>query len=93
MYTLKMSYGYVDEPETATTKILGTYESLDEVCEAAESKFDAALGRIGDDLDIRFRDIERSCCDCYATYGYYDCELGCVVADHYYRVYIIDTMI
>ena len=36
MYTIKVSYGDVgDEPEMATAEILGTYESLDEACEAA----------------------------------------------------------
>ena len=86
MYTLKMSYGYVDEPETATVEILGTYETRDEACTAAESKFDAIMERLGDDLDTRFRDIERGCGDYYVTYGYCDYELGCVVCDHYYEV-------
>ena len=30
MYTLKVSYGDVDEPEMAVAEILGTYESLEE---------------------------------------------------------------
>ena len=90
MYTLKMSYGYVDEPETETAEILGTYESREEAAKAAESKFSAIMDDLGDDLDIRFRDIEGSRYDYYVTYGYCDYELGCVVADHYYRVYVIE---
>ena len=43
MYTLKVSHGYVDEPEPATTEILGTYETWDEATEAAEDKFEAIL--------------------------------------------------
>ena len=89
MYMLKVSYGYgdVDEPETETTDIIGVYEDEEEATKVAESKFDEIVERLGDDLDIRFRDIERSH---YVTYGYCDYELGCVVADHYYRVYVIE---
>ena len=95
MYMLKMSFGDVDdEPETATVEILGTYESLDEACRAAESKFDAIMDRLRDDDcdELCFGAIERSCCDCYVTYGYRDCELGCILREYYYRVYVIETM-
>ena len=96
MYTLKMSHGDVDEPETWTVEVLGTYEGLDEACEAAESKLDAIMERLGDSCDdcdeLRFGNIERSCCDCYVTYGYRDCELGCVLREYYYRVYVVETM-
>ena len=89
MYTLKMSYGDVgDEPEMATTKILGTYESLDEVWEAAESKFDAIMERLKNEEGICFGAIEMGCCDYYVTYGCYDGECGRLLAgyDHYYMV-------
>ena len=96
MYKLKMSYGDVDEPETATAEILGTYESLDEACEAAEREFSAIMERLGDgccDCDeLCFDNIERGCGDYYVTYGYRDCELGCVLREYYYRVYVIETM-
>ena len=89
MYTLRVSYGYVDEPEMETTEVLGTYESRYKAVKAAESKFSAIMDDLGD-LDIRFRDIVDSCGDYYVTYGYCDYELGCVVADHYYRVFVIE---
>ena len=92
MYMLKESYGYVDEPETWATEVIGTYESLDEACEATESKFDAIMERLGDDCELCYDDIERGCGDCYVTYGYRDCELGCVLREYYYRVYVIETM-
>ena len=96
MYTLKLSHGDVDEPETWTAEILGTYESLDEACEAAEREFDAIMDRLGDDCDdcdeLCFGNIERGCGDCYVTYGYRDCELGYVDREYYYRVYVVETM-
>ena len=97
MYTLKLSYGDVDEPEPWTTEILGIYESLDEACKAADSEFEAIMGRLGDDCHNRdklcFGNVERGCGDCYVTYGYRDCELvGCVLRGYYYRVYVVETM-
>ena len=86
MYTLKVSYGYVDEPETATVEVLGTYEDEEGAAKAAESKYDEIVERLGDDLDIRFRDVERSRYRYYVTYGYCDYELGIVYPDHYYMV-------
>ena len=92
MYTLKVSYGYVDEPDMATTEILGTYKSHDETCEAAQSKFDSINECLGDDLEVRFGGIEGGSRYCYVTYGYYDAKLGRLVAgyDHYYMVRVIE---
>ena len=92
MYTLKVSYGYVDEPEEATAEILGTYKSYDETCEAAQSKFDSINECLGDDLEVRFGGIEGGSRYCYVTYGYYDAKLGRLVAgyDHYYMVSVIE---
>ena len=96
MYTLKMSYGDVDEPETATVEILGTYKTWYAADWAARDKFDAIMERLGDDCDdcdeLCFDDIGRGCGDYYVTYGYRDCELGCVLKEYYYRVYVIETM-
>ena len=87
MYTLKVAYGYVDEPEMATVEILGTYETRDEAVEAAQDKFRAIV----DDLsDVCFGEIEGGRNKCYVTYGSYDPNLGCVVADRYYYVSIIE---
>ena len=93
MYTLKMAYGDVDKPEMATVVTLGTYESRDEACEAAQSKFDAINERLGDDLEVRFGSIEGGCCDCYVTYGHYDTYRGRLVAgyDCYYYVSVIES--
>ena len=90
MYTLKVSYGYVDEPDMATTEILGTYRSRDEACEAAQSKFSAIT--LGDDLEVRYGEIEGGRDNCYVTYGYYDRELGRLLAgyDHYYYISVIE---
>ena len=91
MYTLKVSYGDVDdEPETATVEILGTYGSWDEACEAAKSKFDAIMELLGDNFEIRFGEIEGSLDNYYVTYGYYDDEIGCVDNEHYYMVSVIE---
>ena len=90
MYTLKLTYGYVDdEPEMATVEILGTYETLDEACRAAASKFDAFLERIDDD-ETRYRDIEESRYRYYVSYGYLELELGYVLEYYYYEVSIIE---
>lgn len=89
MYTLKVSYGYVDEPAEATTEILGTYKTRDEAVEAAQDKFRAI---VGDLREICFGEIEGSRCKCYVTYGYYDANLDCLLAgyDHYYYISIIE---
>ena len=61
MYTIKVSYGDVDdEPEMATTDILGTYETWDEAAEVAEDKFSAILDGLRGNADICFGDIAGS---------------------------------
>ena len=89
MYTVKVSYGYVDEPEMATTEILGTYKTRDEACEAAQDKFNAIVGDLS---GIRFGEIEGGRYNCYVTYGYYDPELCRLFAgyDHYYYISVIE---
>lgn len=94
MYMLKVSYGDyddVDGPETATVEILGTYESLDEACEEAKSKFDAIMERIGDDL-VCFGEVAGSLYDYYVTYGDHDVESGRVVwgYDYYCQVSVVE---
>ena len=84
MYTLKVSYGDCGvEPETATTEILGTYESLDEACEAARRRFDAIMDHICV-IDTRFGEIERGRCRYYVSYGYVELN------EYYYEVSIIE---
>ena len=91
MYTLNVSYGDVDaEPEMALTETLGTYETLDEACEAAEDKFDAILERLGDAPDIHYYDIVACYDSHYVIYGYYDPELGGVDNEQYYMVSIVE---
>ena len=92
MYTLKMSYGDVgDEPEMATTDILGTYESLDEACEAAQSEFSAIMGRLGDDPEVCVGAAEACLDDYYVTYGCVDYELGYNLGyEHYYRLFVVE---
>ena len=90
MYAIKVSYGDVDDvPEMATVDIMGTYESLDEACAAAQSKFDAIMEHINGDLDIRFRAVETYPEDYYVTYGYLNHKLGCVCQEYYYEVSVI----
>ena len=89
MYTLKVSYGDVDdEPEMATVDICGTYESRDEAVKAAESKFDAIMERL-DDIETRFDAIETSPYRYYVSYGFIELELGYVLDEHYYEVEVI----
>ena len=92
LYTLKVSYGDVDEPEMATTELLGTYRSLDEACEEAKSKFDAIRACIGDDSDICVGEVEGSRYDYYVTYGHRDGELCRLFDgyDHFYYVSVIE---
>ena len=91
MYTLKVSHGYVDEPETEIVKIMGTYETLDEACSAAESKFSDIMDDLAGDCERCFGEVEGGCGDYYVTYGAYDCELGRVFAgyNHYYKVSVM----
>ena len=92
MYTLKMSYGYVDEPETATVKILGTYANRDEAIEAAESKFSAITEDLAEDCETCFGEVEGGYGEYYVTYGDFGCELGRVFAgyDKFYSVNVIE---
>ena len=90
MYTIKVSYGDVDdEPEMATTDILGTYETWDEACEAAADKFDAIKERLCDDLEVRCHGLEASFDSYCVIYGYLNQELGYVDNEHYYMVSVI----
>ena len=93
MYTLKVSYGDVDdEPEMATVAILGTYESLDAACDAAKSKFDAIMDNLRGDTDICFGDIAGSQYDYYVTYGDSVYKSGRVTSgyDYYYYVSVVE---
>ena len=91
MYAIKVAYGDVgDEPEMATIDIIGSYETWDEACEAAEDKFKSILhGLIG--TDICFGGIASSQYDHYVTYGDHDVESGRVVwgYDYYYYVNVV----
>ena len=90
MYMVKVSYGDdIDEPEEATTEILGTYETMDEAAKAAESEFDAIMERL-DDIETRYDDIERSRYRYYVSYGYIELELGYVDNEHYYMVSVVE---
>ena len=82
MYTLKVSNGYVDEPETVTVEVIGSYKTLDEAVEAAEDKFEALLDDYTDDCETCFGEVERGFGSHYATYGAYDAELGRVFAGY-----------
>ena len=84
MYTLKVSYGYVDEPETATAETLGTYETWDDAAEAATSKFDSIMERLGE--------IDGSSYDYYDTCGDHDTEFGRVFSgpDYYFQVRVVE---
>ena len=84
MYTLKVSYGYVDEPEMATTAILGTYETWDKAAEAAEDKFLAIMDNLRGDTDTCYGEMEGSQYDYYVTGGDHDVEVGRVFSGHDY---------
>ena len=91
MYMVSVSYGDYDaEPEMALTETLGTYESLDDACEVAKSKFDATMERLGDDPDIHYYDIAASYDNHYVIYGYIDPKLGYVDNEQYYMVSVVD---
>ena len=89
MYTLKVSYGDVDEPEMATVDIHGTYKTWDEACGAASSKFYANLERLREDPELRFIGPEACSAEYYVVYGYLDPELGYMANQHYYMVSVI----
>ena len=93
MYTLKVSYGYVDdEPEEATVEILGTYETWDEAAEAAKSKFDAILDDLRGDTYLCTCDIPGSQYDYYVEDGGRNVEYGLVFSghDYYCQVCVIE---
>ena len=87
MYTLKVSHGYVDEPETETVEILGTYEDEREAIKAAESKFCEVMEYIDDPCEVRFGEVAESRYAYSVTYGYVD-EYNTLINghDHYYEV-------
>ena len=91
MYTLKVSYGYVDEPE-ATTDMIGNYETWDEATEAAEDKFSSILDNLSGNTDICFGEIAGSQYDYYVTYGDHDVEFGRVFSgyDYYCQVAVVE---
>ena len=60
MYTLKVSYGDVDAPETAKFEILGTYKTWDEAAEVAENKFSIILDDLRGDTYLCPCDIPGS---------------------------------
>ena len=86
MYTLKLSYGYVDEPETETVEVLGTYEDEVEALKAAENKFSEVMEYVADP-DVRFGEVNESRYGYSVTYGYID-EYDTLVYgyNHYYKV-------
>ena len=87
MYTLKLSHGYVDEPETETVEVLGTYEHRDDAFKAAENKFCEVMEYIADPCELRFGDVKESRYGYSVTYGYVD-EYDTLINghDHYYEV-------
>ena len=86
MYTLKLSHGYVDDPETETVEVLGTYESQDEAFKAAENKFCEVMEYVADP-EVRFGEVNESRYGYSVTYGYVD-EYNTLINghDHYYEV-------
>ena len=91
MYTLRVSYGpvdeYGDEPETETVEILGTYEDEQEAIKAAESKFDEVMKDIDDPCEVWFGEITESPYRYYVNYGAVD-EYNTRVSDNYYEVVV-----
>ena len=90
MYMVRVSYGDdIDEPEMATTEILGTYKTRYAADWAARDEFDAIMERLADP-EVRCRDIQWRYCDYYVVYGYIELELGYVDNEHYYRVSVVE---
>jgi len=91
MYTLKVSYGYVDD-EPETTGMLGTYETWDEAADAAENKFSSILDDLSGNTDICFGDIAGSQYDYYVTYGDHNFESGRVFSgyDYFCQVAVVE---
>ena len=84
-------YGDVDEPELATVETLGTYETRDEACEVAASKFDAIKERLADP-ETCYGETEGSQYDYYDAIGDHTVECGRVFSgvDYYCKVSIIE---
>ena len=93
MYMVNVYYGvygdYDAEPELATVETLGTYESLDEACEVAKSKFAATMKTLAV-LEFRCRKVKESRYDYYVVYGYYYPELGGVLDEDYCEVRVAE---
>ena len=93
MYTIKVSYGDYDDiegPEPDVVETLGTYESLDEACDAAEDKFYAIVARLSEAFDARCDEI-KTCRDNHCIrYGYYDCEISRWDNRSYYMVSVVE---
>ena len=90
MYVVTVSCGDGDVDETVET--LGTYESWDEACEAAEGKFDAILDGLRGS-DIYYGETEGSHqYDYYVTDGDRNVESGLVFSrpDYYCQVAVIE---
>ena len=85
MYMLKVSHGYVDEPETDTTEILGTYEDEAEALMAAENKFCEVMESIDDPCEVWFGEVLESPYRYYVNYGAVD-EYNTRISDNYYEV-------
>ena len=94
MYMVNVYYGvygdYDAEPELATVETLGTYESLDEACEVAASKFAATMESLAD-LDLRCRKVRESRYDYYVVYGYYYPEIGGVLDEDYCEIRVAEV--
>ena len=92
MYTLKVSYGYVDEPKMATVETLGTYETWDRASGAARDKFLAIMDDLRGDTDTCYGEIDGSQYDYYVTDGDHDVEFGRVFSghDYYCQVSVIE---
>ena len=88
MYKIKLYCGCIAEPESAEVKVIGTYESLDEACEAAKDEFDTIKAYLCN-LGVRIIEVE-ACLDSY--YIVYSCNpaLGCVIAAQYYMVSVTE---
>ena len=90
MYMVMVSYGDdIDEPEEATTEILGTYKTRYAADWAARDEFEAIMERLAD-IEVRCRDIQWRYCDYYVVYGYIELELGYVDNEQYYMVSVVE---
>ena len=67
MYTVRASYGYVDETETID--IIGTYETWDGAADVALDKFRSIMDDLRGDTDTCYGEMEGSQYDYYVTDG------------------------